>query len=53
MLSAPTLLSHKGVHKTGVRGIYNQARYDAQKTQAMAKWGELVAKLVAAEPHSL
>jgi integrase len=45
------LLAHKGQHKSGVRGIYNRARYEVQKREAMDRWGAFVAGLVRAGPQ--
>jgi integrase len=46
------LLAHRGEHKRGVAGIYNRSRYEAQKREAMQRWGAFVAGLVRLDPSS-
>jgi len=40
------VLNHVSGHKAGVAGIYNRALYEAEKRQALDRWGEHVMALV-------
>jgi hypothetical protein len=45
------VLNHVSGHKAGVAGIYNRARYAAEKRQALNRWSEHVYSLIeGAEP---
>jgi integrase len=41
------VLNHVSGHKGGVAGIYNRATYAAEKAQALVRWDEHIASLVA------
>ena len=40
------ILNHVSGHKSGISGIYNRAIYEAEKTTALSRWAEHVAKVV-------
>jgi integrase len=40
------VLNHVSGHKAGVAGVYNRAIYAAEKTEALARWGDYVEQLV-------
>lgn len=40
------VLNHVSGHKAGVAGIYNWAKYEAEKTAALALWAEHVAQIM-------
>ena len=42
------VVNHLSGHKSGVAGVYNRATYANEKRAALQKWGNHVAKLVAA-----
>jgi integrase len=41
------VLNHASGHKAGTAGVYNRARYEAQKREALDRWGAHVTALVA------
>jgi integrase len=41
------VLNHTGGHKAGPAGVYNKATYSKEKRDALARWAEHVAELVA------
>jgi hypothetical protein len=40
------VLAHTNGHQAGVAGVYNRAKYDEQKREALNAWGNLVAAIV-------
>ena len=40
------VLNHQSGHKGGIAGVYNRARYTAEKAQALALWADHVMALV-------
>ena len=47
------VLNHVSGAKRGVAGIYNRAQYAAEKRQALERWAEHVAALVAGKPSNV
>jgi hypothetical protein len=41
------ILNHVGGHKASVAGVYNRAKYLVPMREALTKWSEYIAALVA------
>jgi integrase len=44
------VLNHISGHKSGVAGIYNRAKYEAEMRDALTRWGDYISALVAPAP---
>jgi integrase len=42
------ILAHAGGHRAGVAGVYNRAKYEHQKRQALDRWAEYLSRLIGA-----
>jgi integrase len=47
------LLNHKGAHKAGIAGVYNQWEYRDEVSTAMATWAAHVESVVTASPRKV
>jgi integrase len=47
------VLNHQSGHKGGIAGIYNRALYTAEKADALTRWADHIAAVVAGRPSNV